>query len=159
MSAQDCEHIRSAVQVAKNARDHGNHPFGAILVDGSGKQVLSAENSVVTERDATGHAETNLVRLATKTYDSSFLSTCSLYTSTEPCAMCSGAIYWSGIKRVVYCFPEDKLYEITGCNPENPTLRLPCRQVFECGQTNVVVEGPILEEEGRVVHEGFWTNH
>ncbi|MFD7102034.1 nucleoside deaminase [Streptomyces celluloflavus] len=64
--------------------------------------LLEAENTVTTGRDATGHAETNLVRLATATYDAGFLRTCSLYTSTEPCAMCSGAIYWGGIGRVVY---------------------------------------------------------
>ena len=89
-----------------------------------------ARNSVVTEADPTGHAETNLVRLAgpLAAREGIDLSTCTLYTSTEPCAMCAGAIYWSGIGRVVYGLAEVDLLAMTGGDhPDNPTLALPCR--------------------------------
>ena len=68
MSAQsDLEYLRRAIVVSQAARDHGNHPFGAVLVAPSGAIVLEAENSVTTENDVTNHAETNLVRLASQT--------------------------------------------------------------------------------------------
>ncbi|SHN28044.1 nucleoside deaminase [Cryptosporangium aurantiacum] len=152
----DTDHLRTAIGVARNARINGNHPFGAILIDAAGDQVLAAENSVVTSRDATGHAETNLVRLASRRFAPHELAACTLYTSTEPCAMCSGAIYWAGIGRVVFALAESELRELTGANPKNPTLALTCREVFARGQREITVEGPIDLPEARAAHVGFW---
>ena len=152
----DVYFLRCAIQQAREAREDGNHPFGAILVDNEGNVVLSAKNTVHTERDATGHAETNLMREASKTFDREFLQHCTLYTSTEPCAMCAGAVYWAGVGRVVYGVSEDTLFQMTGANPENETMRLPCREVFVRGQHAVEVIGPLLEDEAAVAHAGFW---
>ena len=151
-------HLRSAIAVARRARDKGNHPFGALLVDEHGVVLLDAENTVNTEHDCTGHAETNLVRLASRRFDRAVLERCTLYTSTEPCAMCSGAIHWSGIGRVVYALGEEGLYALTsdGTNPDNETMALPCREVFARCVRPVEVVGPLIEDEARVVHEGFW---
>lgn len=110
----------------------------------------------MTERDVTGHAETNLVRESFKRFPTDVLATATLYTSTEPCAMCSGAIYWSGISSVVYALSEKGLLELTGNNEENPTMHLPCRQVLGSGQRPIEVISPMLEEEAKKVHEGFW---
>ncbi|MBW4653955.1 MAG: nucleoside deaminase [Kaiparowitsia implicata GSE-PSE-MK54-09C] len=148
--------LKRAIALSQTARDHGNHPFGSLLVDAEGTVLLEAENTVVTERDATGHAETNLVRLATRRYDRDFLANCTLYTSTEPCAMCAGAIYWSNIRRVVFGLSEASLIEMTGENPKNPTLSLPCREVLGCGQHVVEVVGPAMEAEAATAHAGFW---
>ncbi|MER3443692.1 MAG: nucleoside deaminase [Meiothermus sp.] len=156
MTVKDLEFLRQAVEVARRARANGNHPFGALLVDAEGKVLLEAENTVQTERDCTGHAELNLMRLASRSYDPGFLATCTLYTSTEPCAMCSGAIYWGNVRRVVYALSEARLRELTGDDPANPTLELPCREVFAHGQRPVEVLGPALEDEAAQVHEGFW---
>lgn len=152
----DLDRLREAIGVSQSAREHGNHPFGAVLTDESGTVVLRAENTVVTENDVTGHAETNLVRLASGAYPTSLLRTFTLYTSCEPCAMCSGAIYWAGIGRVVYAMSETDLIGMTGSHPENPTLALPCREVFAAGQRETVVAGPALGDEARPAHEGFW---
>ena len=62
-----------------------------------GEVLLRVENSVFTGHDMTNHAEMNLVKLSAQSYDTAFLADCTLYTSTEPCAMCAGAIYWSGL--------------------------------------------------------------
>jgi tRNA(Arg) A34 adenosine deaminase TadA len=70
--------------------------------------------------------------------------------------MCSGAIYWCNIGRVVYAMSERRLLEITGDHPENPTFSLPCRDIFARGQRTVSVVGPLIEDEAAVVHEGFW---
>jgi tRNA(Arg) A34 adenosine deaminase TadA len=85
------------------------------------------------------------------------LTRCTLYTSTEPCAMCAGAIYWTGIGRVVFALAETGLLRYTGSHDQNPTLDLPCREVFARGQKKIVVDGPLLQDEAGQVHEGFWT--
>src|SRR5215208_1192535 len=99
MNNIEIEHLKTSISVAWQARENGNHPFGAVLVDERNRVVLQAENTVVTGRDATGHAETNLVRLATQQFLPEQLMHYTLYSSTEPCAMCAGAIYWSEIGR------------------------------------------------------------
>jgi tRNA(Arg) A34 adenosine deaminase TadA len=148
--------MRDALALARKAREKGNHPFGALLVDREGNVLLQAENTVVTERDCTGHAETNLMRMACRRYDSAFLKTCTLYTSTEPCPMCTGAIFWGNVRRVVYGLSEESLYEMIGDDGEE-VLYLPCRMIFKRGRKQIEVIGPVLEEEAREVHEGFWT--
>ncbi|GAB4572976.1 MAG: nucleoside deaminase [Anaerolineae bacterium] len=155
-SDRDLALLRRAIALAAEARAHGNHPFGALLTDRDGHILAEAENTVMTEKDVTGHAETNLVRIASRTLPPDVLATATLYTSTEPCAMCAGAIYWLGIPRVVYGLPESELAKLTGNDPENPTLALPARQVLNAGQRAVEVIGPLLVEEARAVHLGFW---
>src|SRR5262245_7091353 len=156
MRESDLQHLRTAVEVAQRAREHGNHPFGAILVDDKDQVLLRAENTVVTGKDCTGHAETNLMRLASQHFSEEQLAACTLYTSTEPCAMCAGAIYWGNVRRVVYALSEIGLYDIIGPSPDQ--LLLPCREVFSQSERHMEVEGPALEleDEARAVHEGFW---
>ena len=156
MNQTDLQNLRTAIKVAQEARDHGNHPFGAILVDENNQVLLQAENSVVTGKDCTGHAETNLMRLATQHYPPEQLSACTLYTSTEPCVMCAGAIHWGNVRRVIFALSEISLYEIVGPSPDH--LLLPCREVFARSQRHVEVEGPApeLDVEARAIHQGFW---
>ncbi len=166
--------LRRAIALAARARQHGNHPFGALLADENGQILLEAENTVITEGDATGHAETNLARLASRQFSPEPPSSppifaelrenrgmewgkVTLYTSTEPCPMCAGAIFWSGIGRVVYALGQEGLYALTGDSPES--LKLPCREVFARGGRPVEVLGPLLEDEAARVHEGFWESH
>ena len=72
--------------------------------------------------------------------------------------MCAGAIYWANIGRVVYGMTERRLLELTGSNEQNPTLDLPCRDVFAKGQKAIEVVGPVeaVEVEAAKVHEGYW---
>jgi tRNA(Arg) A34 adenosine deaminase TadA len=156
LSPQDEIHLLASIDVAARARANGNHPFGSVLVVHDGR-VLAAENTVTTGRDVTGHAETNLVRLAWQSLSPEDLAGSTLYASTEPCAMCAGAIYWAGIGRVVYALGEDELRTLTGAHLDNPTLAMPCRQVFAAGQKPTVVAGPFLKEQALAVHQGFWT--
>jgi tRNA(Arg) A34 adenosine deaminase TadA len=157
MSGQDHEGlIRLAIEVARRAREHGNHPFGAILVDGAGRVLLEAENAVVTEHDATRHAELVLMSEASRRFDRETLAQATMYTSCEPCAMCSGSVYWAGVGRVVYGLSEASLAAITGAHPENATAALRCRVVLAAGQREIAVIGPLLEDEARAVHDGFW---
>jgi tRNA(Arg) A34 adenosine deaminase TadA len=156
MKSYDLDCLHRAIHIASQAREHGNHPFGAILVDGEGKIVLEAENTVLTSQDCTGHAETNLIRKASAAFSPQVLAGCTLYTSTEPCAMCTGAIFWSGVGRVVYALSERGLLELVAHLPGDNFLDLPCREVFARGGRTVEVLGPLLEEEAQQVHAGFW---
>jgi tRNA(Arg) A34 adenosine deaminase TadA len=105
----------------------------------------------------TAHAERLLATWASKTFGVDFLAGCTLYSSAEPCAMCSGAIYWAGIGRLVYGQSEKDLKAATGAHAENPTLDLPCRVVFAAGQRKVEVIGPLLEEESAALQRDFWS--
>jgi tRNA(Arg) A34 adenosine deaminase TadA len=155
MAAQsDLDHLRRAIAVSQAARDHGNHPFGAVLVAPNGEVLLEAENTVVTENDVTHHAETNLVRLAWRAISPDDLRAHTLVTSCEPCPMCAGAIFWAGIGRVVYGLSQAGLHEVTG--PGEDTMDHPCRLVFADGGRETVVVGPLLEDEAAVPHQGFW---
>lgn len=157
MKPTDLQHLRTAIEVAQAARERGNHPFGAILVDENNQVLAQAENTVVTERDCTGHAETNLMRLASQRFSGEQLERCTLYTSTEPCAMCAAAIHWGNVRRVVYALSATSLYELVGPSPDH--LMLPCEEVFSRTGRHTEVLGPALEldEEAKAVHYGFWT--
>jgi tRNA(Arg) A34 adenosine deaminase TadA len=156
MSNANRRHLRRAIELAQQARDHGNHPFGALLVDGDGNVVLEAENTVRTDRDVTAHAETNLMRLASARFEPDYLERCTLYTSTEPCAMCAGAIYWGNIRHVVFATSQEQIHAVSAGNPENMQLDLSSRDVFARGDHRVEVSGPHLPRESLAVHEGFW---
>jgi tRNA(Arg) A34 adenosine deaminase TadA len=148
--------LRHAFAVAARSRASGNHPFGAVLADADGNVLMEQENAFQPLMDMTGHAERVLMTRASQAYRPSFLKDCMLYTSAEPCAMCAGAAYWAGIGRVVYGLSEHEMKEIIGFHPENPTLDLPCRDVFAAGQRKIHVVGPMLCEEARALHDGAW---
>jgi tRNA(Arg) A34 adenosine deaminase TadA len=148
--------LLAAIELARRSREKGNHPFGSLLVDATGRVLIEAENTAVAGGDWLGHAELNLVRDACAKFGPAFLSSCTLYTSTEPCVMCSGAIYWSGIGRVVYALGSDTLEAIVNDQEGDATLALRCRDVFARGGRTVEVEGPMVEDRAREVHLNFW---
>ncbi len=157
MNDTDTKLLRSAIAIARSARDHGNHPFGALLADKDGNVLLQAENTVITASDCTGHAETNLMREASKRYSASFLASCSLYTSTEPCPMCTGAIFWGNVGRIIYALSHEALYAMTGDSPDS--LPISSKELLARAGRPVEVIGPALEDEARSVHKGFWNVH
>jgi tRNA(Arg) A34 adenosine deaminase TadA len=93
--------LQHAIKIAEEGIEKGCGPFGAVVTK-DGKIIAEANNDDVLSHDPTAHAEVLAIRkasMAVKTHD---LSDCVMYTSCEPCPMCLGAIYWSGIKKVVY---------------------------------------------------------
>ena len=146
--------LRRAQSVARAALDAGHHPFGAVLVAADGHTVLLEQGNV----DAVNHAEAVLAREAARRFDAATLARCTLVTTVEPCAMCAGTQYWAHIGRLVYGISERSLLELTGNHPENPTLDLPCREVFARGQKAIEVVGPVPEMHDEIValHRDFW---
>ena len=144
------EFIRECYSLARSAADNGNQPFGALLVK-DGEILLTAENTVNSEGDCTRHAELNLVGSAARTLDADTLCGCILYTSTEPCAMCTGAIYWAGIPVLAYGCSAKALGDTAG-----GSFVILCRDILARGQRPTQIVGPILEDEGIEIHESFW---
>ena len=142
--------LRQSIALARQAREAGNHPFGALLVL-DGKVVLMAMNSVNTDHDPTGHAETNLVAKAIRQFSPDQIKRAVLYTSCEPCAMCAGTMYWAGIRSVVYGLSSVELAVLAG-----PYFLVPCRDLFAHATEKVTIVGPLLLDEARAVHVGFW---
>jgi tRNA(Arg) A34 adenosine deaminase TadA len=154
---RDLQFLRRVIELSAQARARGKHPFGALVADRDGNVLAEAGNAFGwPDGDATGHAELIAIRDASKRYPPERLAQATLYTSAEPCAMCAGAVYWSGIARVVYALSETRLLALTGNHPENPTLSLPCREVFAHGQRAIQVIGPMIEDEAAIPHLGFW---
>jgi tRNA(Arg) A34 adenosine deaminase TadA len=157
LSDLDLDLLRQSIRLSAESRERGRHPFAALVADAQGRVIASAgNNSMPPEGDPTQHAELVAAALAARQLSPEELAGCTLYTSAEPCCMCSGAIYWTGIGRVVYALSEHSLLGLTGAHPENPTFSLPCRDVFARGQRVIDVHGPVLEDEAATAHAGFW---
>jgi tRNA(Arg) A34 adenosine deaminase TadA len=146
--------LRRANAVARAALQAGHHPFGALLLDADGDTVLIEQGNV----SSVEHAESVLARAAAARYAPERLWHCTLVTTVEPCAMCAGTLYWAHIGRLVYGMSERALLQLTGKHAENPTLDLPCRDVFACGQKAIEVIGPVagIEDEIALLHRRFW---
>lgn len=153
---QILRHLRHANALAKAAADEGHHPFGAILVGPDQETVLLEQGNVNT----VNHAEAVLARTADARFSPDFLAGCTLYTTVEPCAMCAATQYWANIGRLVYGMDESRLRAFTGDHPENPTLDLPCRELFARGQKDIPVTGPVPEVEAEIaeLHQTFWSS-
>jgi tRNA(Arg) A34 adenosine deaminase TadA len=151
---QILRHLRRANFVAQRAMGCGHHPFGAILVAPDQETILLEQGNL----GPVDHAEAVLARTAATQFQPAHLWDCTLYTTVEPCAMCAGTLYWANIGRLVYGMEEGRLLAFTGDNPENPTLDLPCRDLFARGQKAIAVTGPVPEVEAEIaaLHEHFW---
>ncbi len=146
--------LREANAVAREAASQGHHPFGAVLIAPDGDTVLMRQGNI----DTVNHAEAALIRAAASQHSAEYLWGCSLVTTVEPCAMCAGTQYWAHIGRVVYGMTEERLLAFTGNDAQNPTLNLPCREVFSRGQKAIEVIGPVPEvsQEIAALHADFW---
>jgi tRNA(Arg) A34 adenosine deaminase TadA len=147
-------HLRTANAIAQRALDAGHHPFGALLVGPDNETVLLEQGNV----DSVNHAEAVLARTAASTHAAEDLWRCTLYTTVEPCCMCAGTQYWAHIGKLVFGMEERALLRLTGNHAENPTMDLPCRDVFAHGQKDIRVWGPIAEVEPEIaaLHAAFW---
>ena len=147
-------HLRAANAVAQRALEAGHHPFGAVLVGPDHETVLSEQGNV----DTVNHAEAVLARMAALAWSADELWGCTLYTTVEPCCMCAGTLYWANIGRLVYGMDERRLLQFTGNHRQNPTMDLPCREVFVHGQKGIRVWGPMpaVEAEIAALHITFW---
>lgn len=153
-------YLLKANDIARKARANGNTPFGAVLVDPDGNVIMEQGNAEGDLHDATAHAERMLASRASQKYSKEFLWGCTLYTTFEPCCMCTGAIYWSNIGKIVYGLTEGRLLQLTGADEKNPTFNISCRTILAAGQKPIEVLGPFDEIADQVVEvqKGFWNS-
>ncbi len=155
LDVTDLAHLRRAIDLSVAAREHGNHPFGALLVTGDGR-VIEAENTVLTDRDVTGHAEKTLFDGCGRRWMplSCRHPLCSRRANPAPCA----AGRSSGRASAASCTPcrVPGLIDIAGERDDGAALDLPSRDVFAHGGRAIAVSGPHLEDEAAEPHRGFW---
>ena len=142
--------------LAAEARAAGDHPFGALFeIDG---QVLAeARNRVNADRDLTAHAETALVLILEREHVLDQVGDGTLYASCEPCPMCVGAMFWAGVRRVVYGLSSTRLMELAtapGDIPVGFTITAP--EIGGAASPPMSFDGPNREDEAAVPHVGFW---
>jgi len=142
--------MRRANEMAAATALKGNSSYGAVLVK-DGTILMEFGNDARMTGDATHHAETGLISLASRKFGRETVAAAVLYTSTEPCIMCCGAIRAAGIKKFYYGTTAIQVTRLRGGKvPENP---LQCREVFpRIGSPDVAIYGPLLEAEGLKVH-------
>ncbi len=155
------KYLKRANEVARAARESGNTPFGAVLVGPDGNILMEQGNAEGDLHDATAHAERVLASRASRKYEKGFLRECTLVSTCEPCPMCTGAIYWANIGRIVFGITEERLLEMTGADDKNPTFSMGAARVIEAGQKDIELIGPVREIEDEVaeVHKGFWDKY
>ena len=144
--------MREVFAVARRARAHGNRPFGALLVAGNGAVLAAAENTQLSEGQVLAHAEMNLLHRAVAEFSPDVLAAATMYTSAEPCAMCAGAIFWSGVGRLVYGLSGDRLHQMSGFTPQ--MLVASARDVLARAGRQVEVVGPVFEMEAASLFDG-----
>ena len=149
-SPRDRELVMRTYELARSAVEHGNYPFGALLVH-DGEIIHEAENAVITSGDVTQHAELRLISEATRKFDRRTIEESTLYTSTEPCPMCAGAIRFSGARRVVY---GTSVAGMRGFSLRPPTVSV--HELYARIAPDVEILGPVAEEEGIALHRDAW---
>ena len=149
MTRMDEKFVRAAISLAKEARQKEAHPFGAVLVKDDEIVAQSWDRSVELS-DPTAHAELNVIRDYCRDKKVFSLEGYVLYSSTEPCAMCAGAIHWARISRVVYSVSQEMLQRLTG-----EKRKLSCDDIVNSGRKQAEIVGPVLSEEGLSVFDGY----
>lgn len=152
MDAVDLGHLRRCVELAHEALDAGDEPFGSVLVSGDGR-VLAEDRNRVSGGDATQHPEFALARWAAESLTPPERRAATVYTSGEHCPMCSAAHAWVGLGRIVYAASAAQYagWMAEFGVPPGPVRPLAVREVA----VGVAVEGPApeLTEELRSIHE------
>lgn len=111
----DEQYMRAAIVEARKAFEKDEVPVGAVIVL-QDKIISRGYNQVELLNDCTAHAEILALTSAFQFLGSKYLPDATLYVTVEPCVMCSGALYWSKLKRVVYGTPDEKNGYRRSCN-------------------------------------------
>jgi tRNA(Arg) A34 adenosine deaminase TadA len=144
MTEADERHLRRAIELAAAARAAGDMPYGSLLVGPTGDVLAEDRNTVVTERDITAHPELKMARWAARQLDAEVARQTTMYTSCEPCPMCTGAIARSGLGRVAFALSSEQLHELKPTGAVSPDA------------AQIAYEGPALFAEARVPIDGYY---
>jgi tRNA(Arg) A34 adenosine deaminase TadA len=145
MTEADERNLRRAIELAAEARAAGDMPFGSLLARPDGDVLAEDRNTVLTEQDITAHPELKLARWAARQLEPATARQTTMYTSCQPCPMCTGAIARSGLGRVVFALSGEQLQELRAPGAVGPDA------------AQIEYEGPALFDEARVPIEGYYT--
>ncbi|MBP2327597.1 tRNA(Arg) A34 adenosine deaminase TadA [Kibdelosporangium banguiense] len=141
VTPDDETHLRRAIALAAHARATGDAPYGSLLVGPDGSVLAEAHNTVTSDNDISAHPELKMAKWAASNLDGDTAAKTTMYTSCQPCGMCTGAIQRSGLGRVVFALATDQLLQL---NPGG-------------GWPTVQQDGPALFDEARVPIDGFYS--
>lgn len=144
MDSQDEGYLRAAIRLASEARQAGDQPYGALLVAADGTVLAEDRNTVVTGRDITAHPELKLARWAARELSGTAARTTTMYTSCQPCAMCTNAIARANLARVVFALAGDQLHNLKPPGSVDPDA------------AQVAYDGPALFDEARIPIDGYY---
>ena len=145
--------MKKAIELSVAAVEHGNEPFGAVLVK-DGEIVYENENQIYTRNDPTFHAEAGLIRRFTEETGITDLSEYTLYSSCEPCFMCCGAMVWTKLGRLVYGASDIDLCNILGVEGSECS-----KIVFSNSGADISVTSGVLREDALEVLENYFSKH
>ncbi|WP_406290723.1 nucleoside deaminase [Embleya sp. NBC_00896] len=143
MAHDEEQFLRRAIKLAGAARAAGDPPFGSLLVGPNGEVLAEEQNSSLTDADITAHPELKLARWAARELDRETAAGTTMYTSCQPCGMCTGAIERSGLGRVVFALATEQLNGLK--SPTAPSVI-----------ATVPHEGPALYDEASAVVAGYY---
>lgn len=146
-------YMQKAIELSKLAVEHGNEPFGALLVKNN-EIVFTNENQIYTRNDPTFHGEMGLIRQFVEKTGITNLEEYTLYSSCEPCFMCSGAMVWMRLGRLVYGASNIDLESILGNNGCNCS-----KLVFDNSFWHPEVTSGVLKEDALIVLKDYFINH
>ncbi len=143
ITADDKKHLRRCIDLASEAVERGDAPFGSLLVGADGTVLAERTNEVVTTADVTAHPELTLASWASRNLSEDERAAATMYTSGEHCAMCSAAHIWAGIGRLVFVLSGEHIRDLAG--PDATTIDLGAREVVGRSNVDVQVDGPCEE--------------
>ena len=150
---QDEVFMRKAIELSMLAVEHGNEPFGAVLVKDN-EMVFTNENQIYTRHDPTFHGEAGLIREFCAQTGITNLQEYTMYSSCEPCFMCSGAMVWVKLGRLVYAASNMELEKILGNEGCNCS-----KMVFDNSFWQPQVTTGLLREESLVILKAYFEKH
>ena len=140
MTPDDERFLRRAIALAQASRDGGQAPYGSLLVGPDGRVLAEDHNTVLADNDISAHPEQKLARWAARELDADTAAGTTMFTSCQPCAMCTGAIDRSGLGRVVFALSNEQFADLFP----------------NAGFAPVPQEGPALFEQARVPLDGYY---
>ena len=150
---QDEVFMRKAIELSRLAVEHGNEPFGAVLVKND-EMAFTNENQIYTRHDPTFHGEAGLIREFCAQTGITDLQEYTMYSSCEPCFMCSGAMVWVKLGRLVYAASNMELEKILGNEGCNCS-----KMVFDNSFWQPQVTAGVLREESLVILKAYFEKH
>jgi tRNA(Arg) A34 adenosine deaminase TadA len=144
------QYIERSCELAKEAAERGDGPYGSLLVV-DGEIIMEERNRENTDNDIAQHPELTLARRAHDELDPDVRANAVMYTSTEPCPMCSTGVAYAGLDAVVYSTSGKRASEMRGVETDG----IPSSEVFERYDADIDVVGPVLPDLGEEIHKTY----